>query len=185
MGRPRGLRRTAPCQVVPRRTAVPGGAVRGFGRGALRGRTVWEVVVRARVEPEHSIADLDPRGEHEHWHPATRCPDLTAYLQPVHPRHVHVEQHQVGSIASGGAQRFDPVAATVTSYPLKVRIVAATPRTAWSSSATRMRTRTVCTLGEAGVPCWHGRTASRTDRCDGRIRSCRRQAFAWSDCRNR
>ncbi len=54
-----------------------------------------EVVVCARVEPCDAAVDLGARREHQHGNRVAFGPEAPAYLEPVDPRHQHVEDRRV------------------------------------------------------------------------------------------
>ena len=75
------------------------------GQQLLQGEGLDEVVVGAGVEPGHPVVDRGPGGEHEHRGVVAGLAQAAAHLEPVHPRHGHVEDDGVGRPLGVGAER--------------------------------------------------------------------------------
>lgn len=69
-----------------------------------------DVVVGARVEPDHEVDLVGTRGEHQHRHLGAAGAQAAAHLEPVHPGQAEIEDQQVHPIALGHVEGGGPVA---------------------------------------------------------------------------
>ena len=64
----------------------------------VEGEGLHDVVVRARVKAGHAVRHGVPGGQHQDRRAVAARAHRAAYLQPVHVRHHHVEDHGVGAV---------------------------------------------------------------------------------------
>jgi len=79
------------------------------GRQLGHGVGLDQVVVGPGVEPDHAVADLVARRQHQDRQVRVRGPQVPAGRQTVEVRHHHVEDHQIGTGAAGRLERQHPV----------------------------------------------------------------------------
>ena len=75
----------------------------------LERERLHEVVVGARVEPRHAVADGVARGQHQHGRVVVGGAEPAADLQPVEVRHQHVQHHGVGRVKRQAVERLGAV----------------------------------------------------------------------------
>ncbi len=75
----------------------------GAGDHFARGKRLGDVVIGAKLDPQHPVELVVAAGEEQHRQIAARA-QAAAHLQPVHPRHVDIEHHQIGSLPRDRAQ---------------------------------------------------------------------------------
>ena len=80
-----------------------------------------QVVVGTRVQTGHPVADVVARGQHEHRQEQRVSPQLPAGLQPVQPRHAHIENHGVGFVGADSIERLPSVARRIDLIPLEAQ----------------------------------------------------------------
>ena len=73
----------------------------------LEGERLGQVVVGAGVEAGDPLGHRIAGGQHQDGQVVAGAAELTAHLEPVQPRHHHVEHQGVGPVAGDQVQRFD------------------------------------------------------------------------------
>jgi hypothetical protein len=68
-----------------------------------------QVVVGARVQASHAVGDGVAGGEHEDRRAVAAAAHAPAHLEPVHVRHGHVQDDEVGGVVAERPQLLEPV----------------------------------------------------------------------------
>ena len=105
---------------IDREVADPDGFGDILGRRAPKQRThagqqlverkrLDQVVVGAGVEPGDAIGHLMAGSQHQHGGPVTALAQRATHRQPVHDRHHHVEQQQIGRLLTNLLERLGAI----------------------------------------------------------------------------